>query len=68
MHRTHNGADTDHIWTEIGTLQWVLAYKSLSVEENQGMSCNITSEERGEIKKSLSLCPSFVSRLILNFI
>jgi hypothetical protein len=25
MHRTHNRADTDHIWTEIETLQWILA-------------------------------------------
>ena len=25
MHRTHNRADTDSLWTEIETLQWVLA-------------------------------------------
>ena len=25
MHRTHNRADTDSLWTDIETLQWVLA-------------------------------------------
>src|SRR5918992_3813826 len=25
MHRTHNRANTDHVWTEIETLQWILA-------------------------------------------
>jgi hypothetical protein len=30
MHRTHNRAYTDHVWTEIETLQWVLG-QSLNV-------------------------------------
>jgi hypothetical protein len=30
MHRTHNRADTDHIWTEIETLQGILA-QSLNI-------------------------------------
>ena len=29
MHRTHNRDNTDHVWTEIETLQWILA-ESLS--------------------------------------
>lgn len=34
MHRTHNRADTDHVWTEIETLQWILA-QSLSIRRRQ---------------------------------
>ena len=36
MHRTHNRADTDHLWTEIETLQWILA-QSLSIRRQQHM-------------------------------
>jgi hypothetical protein len=30
-HRTHNRADSDRIWTETETIQWLLAHKSLTV-------------------------------------
>jgi hypothetical protein len=36
MHITHNRADTDHIWTEIETLQWILA-QSLSIRRQHHM-------------------------------
>jgi hypothetical protein len=39
MHRTHNRADTDKVWTEIETLLWVLS-QSLNIrrqmEPNKG--------------------------------
>lgn len=34
MHRTHNRADTDHVYTEIETLEWILA-QSISVRRRQ---------------------------------
>jgi hypothetical protein len=36
MHRTHNRVDTDHVWTEIETLQWILA-QNLSIRRRQHM-------------------------------
>ena len=37
MHRTHNRADTDRVWTEIETLQWVLSesYIRRQIEYNE---------------------------------
>lgn len=37
MHRTHNRADTDRVWTEIETLQWVLSesYIRRQIEHNE---------------------------------
>jgi hypothetical protein len=34
MHRTQNRADTDHVWTEIETLQWILS-QSLNIRRRQ---------------------------------
>ena len=36
MHKTRNRADTDHVWTEIETLQWILA-QNLSIRRRQHM-------------------------------
>ena len=43
MHRTHNRADTDRVWTEIETLQWVLSQSLISEDRLSIMRGDTTS-------------------------
>jgi hypothetical protein len=47
MHRTHNRADTDRVWTEIETLQWVLS-QSLISEDRLSIMRGDTTTMSGE--------------------
>ena len=46
MHRTHNRADTDRLWTEIETLQWY--YQSLLSEDRLSIMKGDTTTMSGE--------------------